>query len=395
MTPTHFFIFFVQLFVECNKSCRSDHQTEINRAKEERQMPLGLISAWNKRRRSKPRNHTDPWIYKPAEYWQIEDQTPGPTKRRHGSSVFTLKEMEAATCSFSDENLLGKGGFGRVNKGTLKTGEVVAIKKMELPPFKEAEGEREFRVEVDILSRLNHPNLVSLIGYCADGKHRFLVYEYMRKGNLQDHLNGIGETKMDWPSRLKVALGAARGLAYLHSSSAVGIPIVHRDFKSTNVLLSANFEAKISDFGLAKLMPEGQETCVTARVLGTFGYFDPEYTSTGKLTLQSDVYAFGVVLLELLTGRRAVDINQGPNDQNLVLQVRHILNDRKKLRKVIDPEMARNSYTIESIAIFANLASRCVRIESGERPSMSECVKELQLIFCTNAKGLGVGFRMG
>ncbi|XP_022726176.1 probable serine/threonine-protein kinase PBL28 [Durio zibethinus] len=358
-------------------------------------MPFGLVSAWNKRRRSKTQDPTDPWIYKPAEYWQIEDQTPRPTKRRHESSVFTLKEMEEATCSFSDENLLGKGGFGRVYKGTLRSGEVVAIKKMELPPSKEADGEREFRVEVDILSRLDHPNLVSLIGYCADGKHRFLVYEYMQKGNLQDHLNGIGETKMDWPSRLKVALGAARGLAYLHSSSAVGIPIVHRDFKSTNVLLNANFEAKISDFGLAKLMPEGHETYVTARVLGTFGYFDPEYTSTGKLTLQSDVYAFGVVLLELLTGRRAVDLNQGPNDQNLVLQVRHILNDRKKLRKVIDPEMGRSSYTIESIAMFANLASRCVRVESGERPSMPECVKELQLILCKNAKGLGMAFRMG
>ncbi|KAK8613813.1 hypothetical protein V6N13_101569 [Hibiscus sabdariffa] len=362
-------------------------------------MPFGLVSAWNKRRRSKSQDHTDPWIYKPVECWQIEEnQIPRPTKRRQGSSLFTLKEMEEATCCFSDENLLGKGGFGRVYKGTLRSGEafirVVAIKKMDLPAFKEAEGEREFRVEVDILSRLDHPNLVSLIGYCADGKHRFLVYEYMQKGNLQDHLNGIGETKMDWPSRLKVAIGAARGLAYLHSSSAVGIPIVHRDFKSTNVLLNANFDAKISDFGLAKLMPEGHDIYVTARVLGTFGYFDPEYTSTGKLTLRSDVYAFGVVLLELLTGRRAVDINQGPNDQNLVLQVRHILNDRKKLRKVIDPEMAQSSFTIESIAMFANLASRCVRVESGERPSMLQCVRELQLIFCTNAKGLGMPFRM-
>ncbi|XP_015901572.3 probable serine/threonine-protein kinase PBL28 [Ziziphus jujuba] len=353
-------------------------------------MPFGLVSAWNKRRRSKSNDHTDPWVYKPVEFWQLEDQTPQPTKRHHGSSVFTLKEMEEATGSFSDENLVGKGGFGRVYRGTLRSGEIVAIKKMELPPFKEAEGEREFRVEVDILTRLEHPNLVSLIGYCADGKHRFLVYEYMQKGNLQDHLNGIGESKMDWPLRLRVALGAAKGLAYLHSSSSVGIPIVHRDFKSTNVLLNTNFQAKISDFGLAKLMPEGQESYVTARVQGTFGYFDPEYTSTGKLTLQSDVYAFGVVLLELLTGRRAVDLNQGPNDQNLVLQVRHILNDKKKLRKVIDPELGRNSYTMESIIMFANLASRCVRSESSERPSMEECVKELQLIIYTNSKGLGV-----
>ncbi|XP_004509857.1 probable serine/threonine-protein kinase PBL28 [Cicer arietinum] len=353
-------------------------------------MPFGFVSAWNKRRRSKSQDHSDPWIYKPAEFWQLEDQTPQTTKRRHGSSVFTLKEMEDATCSFSDDNLVGKGGFGRVYRGILKSGQVVAVKKMELLGIKEAEGELEFRVEVDILSRLDHPNLVSLIGYCADGKHRFLVYEYMHNGNLQDHLNGIKVRRMDWPQRLRVALGAAKGLAYLHSSSCVGIPIVHRDFKSTNILLDVNFEAKISDFGLAKLMPEGEETHVTARVFGTFGYFDPEYTSTGKLTLQSDVYAFGVVLLELLTGRRAVDLNQGPNDQNLVLQVRHLLNDCKMLRKVIDPDMIRNSYTIESIFMFANLASRCVRPESNERPSMKDCVKEIQIIICTNTKGLGM-----
>nr|XP_016505623.1 PREDICTED: serine/threonine-protein kinase CDL1-like isoform X1 [Nicotiana tabacum] len=383
-------------------------------------MPFGLVAAWNKRRRSRSEDQLNPWIYKSVECWKIEDQNP-PAKRHHGSSVFTLKEMEEATNSFSDDNLLGKGGFGRVYKGTLRSGEIVAIKKMDLPSFKEAEGEREFRVEVDILSRLDHPHLVQLIGYCADGKHRFLVYEYMHKGNLQDHLNGIGEVKMDWPLRLKVAIGAARGLAYLHSSSAVGIPIIHRDFKSTNILLNTNYEAKISDFGLAKLMPEGQETCVTSRVLGTFGYFDPEYTLTGKLTLQSDVYAFGVVMLELLTGRRAVDLTLGPNDQNLVLQVRtkiiiiaakmkigskffqyrtltamrisqvrHILNDKKKLRKVIDPEINRSSYTMESVTMFANLASRCVRADSSERPSMVDCVKELQLILHTNMKGLSM-----
>ncbi|KAG5385571.1 hypothetical protein IGI04_037041 [Brassica rapa subsp. trilocularis] len=331
-------------------------------------MHFPLVSAWNKRRRSKSYD-TDPctflfsiifarWrkrVYRTAECWQIEDQTSQPRKRRYGSCVYTLKEMEEATNSFSDDNLLGKGGFGRVYKGTLKTGEVVAIKKMDLPPFKKADGEREFRVEVDILSRLDHPNLVSLIGYCADGKHRFLVYEYMQNGNLQDHLNGLKEAKISWPIRLRIALGAAKGLAYLHSSSGVGIPIVHRDFKSTNVLLDTYYNAK-----------------------------------TGKLTLQSDIYAFGVVLLELLTGRRAVDLTQGPNEQNLVLQVKSILNDRKKLRKVIDPELSRNSYSMEAIAMFADLASRCIRIESSERPSVTDCVKELQLIIYTNSKG-GLG----
>ncbi|CAN6448598.1 unnamed protein product [Victoria cruziana] len=259
---------------------------------------------------------------------------------------------------------------------------------MELPSSKEADGEREFRVEVDLLSRLDHPNLVALIGYCADGKHRFLVYEYLRNGNLQNHLNGTRRKKLDWPLRLKIALGAARGLAYLHSSAPLGFPIVHRDFKSTNILLDENFEVKISDFGLAKLMHEGQELYVT-RVLGTFGYFDPEYTATGKLTIQSDVYAFGIVLLELLTGRKAVDLNQGPNDRNLVLQLRHMLNDRKKLCKVIDPDINRGSYTFEPIAMFADLASRCIRIDSSQRPTMIDCVRELQKIFYNNSKALG------
>ncbi|XP_074558148.1 putative serine/threonine-protein kinase PBL28 [Curcuma longa] len=348
-------------------------------------MPFKIVSAWNKRRRSKSQDHLDPWIYKPLDHWQLKGQTPS-YKRHNRSSVFTLKEMEDATCMFSEENLLGKGGFGRVYKGTLKNGEIVAIKKMDLPPCKQADGEREFRVEVDILSRLEHPNLVTLIGYCADGRDRFLVYEYMPNGNLQDYLNGIREAKMDWPLRLKVALGAARALAYLHSSSAVGIPVLHRDFKSTNILLTQHFEAKISDFGLAKLMPNGEDIYATTKLLGTFGYFDPEYALTGKLTLQSDVYAYGVVLLELLTGRRAIELNQGPGDQNLLLQVRHLLNDRKKLRKVVDPDMAKGSYTMASVSMFANLASRCVRLESSGRPSMAECVKELQLIICANMR---------
>ncbi|KAG6513071.1 hypothetical protein ZIOFF_023378 [Zingiber officinale] len=338
-------------------------------------------------------------IYKPLDHWQLKGPTPS-FKIRNCSSVFTLKEMEDATCMFSEENLLGKGGFGRVYKGTLKNGEIVAIKKMDLPACKEADGEREFRVEVDILSRLEHPNLVTLIGYCADGRDRFLVYEYMPNGNLQDYLNGW-EAKMDWPLRLKVALGAARALAYLHSSSAVGTPVLHRDFKSTNILLTQHFEAKISDFGLAKLMPNGEDIYATTKLLGTFGYFDPEYAlvgigsnilklqsldGTGKLTLQSDVYAYGVVLLELLTGRRAIELNQGPGDQNLLLQVRHLLNDRKKLRKVVDPDVAKGSCTMVSVSMFANLASRCVRLESSGRPSMAECVKELQLIICANMR---------
>ncbi|CAN6448602.1 unnamed protein product [Victoria cruziana] len=208
-------------------------------------MPFGFLSAWNRRRRSKSHDLSDPWMYKRLEYWQIDHGVPATARKRHIGSVFTFKEMEEATLSFNDENLLGKGGFGRVYKGILRSGQAVAIKKMELPSSKEADGEREFRVEVDLLSRLDHPNLVALIGYCADGKHRFLVYEYLRNGNLQNHLNGTRRKKLDWPLRLKIALGAARGLAYLHSSAPLGFPIVHRDFKSTNILLDENFEVKV------------------------------------------------------------------------------------------------------------------------------------------------------
>ncbi|XP_078163570.1 protein kinase superfamily protein isoform X2 [Carex rostrata] len=298
--------------------------------------------------------------------------------------VYTLKEMEEATDGFSEKKLIGVGGFGRVYKGILKDGEVVAIKKMDLPSVRQADGEREFRVEVDILSRLDHPNLVTLIGYCADGKDRFVVYEFMPKGNLLDLLNG--EVKLDWPLRLKIAIGTAKGLAYLHSESDIGVPIVHRDFKSSNILLNHDYEPKISDFGLAKLMAKDTDLYSTTRVLGTFGYFDPEYALTGKLTVQSDVYAFGVVLLELLTGRKAIDLSQGPANQNLIFKVHQILNDRKKLRKVVDPEISKNSYTIESVVMFAQLASRCVSMESTGRPTMEECVKELQFVTYANMR---------
>ncbi|GLJ28381.1 hypothetical protein SUGI_0558420 [Cryptomeria japonica] len=352
-------------------------------------MPFGLALPQRKRR-SKSQDQNDPWLYKPLEYWQLENKqflyiNPQPSV----AYVFTLRELLEATSNFCNDNLIGKGGFGRVYKGVLKMGKVVAIKQMDPVSLRKAQGEREFRVEVDLLSRLNHTNLVRLIGYCADGNQRLLVYEYMYNGSLQDHLHGILRMRMDWPLRLKIALGTAKGLAYLHSGPTTSTPIIHRDFKSSNILLDADFEPRISDFGLAKLMPFGDEVYVSTRVLGTFGYFDPEYTSTGKLTLQTDVYAFGVVLLELLTGRRPVDLNQCLANQNLVSQVRNKLKDKRKLKKVIDPEVNRTSYGMESVSILANLAYRCVRKEANRRPDMSQCVKELEHMCTINKKETG------
>lgn len=352
---------------------------------------FGLLSGLQRKRRSKSQDENDQWLYKPMEYWQLGNRqflyiNPQPS----AAYVFTLRELQEATYYFHENNLIGKGGFGRVYKGVLKTGKVAAIKQMDPNSLRGAQGEREFRVEVDLLSRLSHPNLVHLIGYCADKSQRLLVYEYMNNGNLQDHLHGILRIKMDWPLRLKIALGTAKGLAYLHSGPTTSTPIIHRDFKSTNILLDADFEPRISDFGLAKLIPYEDEMYVSTRVLGTFGYFDPEYTATGKLTLQSDVYAFGVVLLELLTGRRPLDLNQCLANQNLVSQVRNKLKEKRKLKKVIDPEVNKDSYCMESVSMIGNLAYRCVRKEANRRPSMSECVKELEQICKLNQKAIGI-----
>lgn len=352
---------------------------------------FGLLSGLQRKRRSKSQDENDQWLYKPMEYWQLGNKqflyiNPQPS----AAYVFTLKELQEATSYFHENNLIGKGGFGRVYKGVLKTGKVAAIKQMDPNSLRGAQGEREFRVEVDLLSRLNHPNLVRLIGYCADKSQRLLVYEYMNNGNLQDHLHGILRMKMDWPLRLKIALGTAKGLAYLHSGPTTSTPIIHRDFKSTNILLDADFEPRISDFGLAKLIPYEDEMYVSTRVLGTFGYFDPEYTATGKLTLQSDVYAFGVVLLELLTGRRPLDLNQCLANQNLVSQVRNKLKEKRKLKRVIDPEVNKDSYCMESVSMIGNLAYRCVRKEANRRPAMSECVNELEQICKLNQKAIGI-----
>lgn len=312
------------------------------------------------------------WGYE-CHFQEIERPTPVV------AYVFTLKEMQEATNDFCGDNMLGEGGFGRVYRGVLRSGQVVAIKLMEGWGCA-SQGEREFRVEVDILSRLNHPNLVRLIGYCADKHQRLLVYEFVNHGNLQEHLHGVLRTKTNWQTRVKIALGAARGLCHLHHSPAIGNPVIHRDFKSSNILLGDDFQAKVCDFGLAKLVPFGSKTYVSTRVLGTFGYLDPQYTATGHVTLKSDVYGFGVVLLELLTGRRAVDATQALTRQNLVTQVKGQLKWRSRLKRMIDPEISRDSYHVESVAAFAGLAARCVREDGNRRPSMRECVRELENI---------------
>ncbi|AQK94603.1 Protein kinase superfamily protein [Zea mays] len=251
------------------------------------------------------------------------------------SRVFTFRELVDATNSFCPENLLGEGGFGRVYKGCIPdTMEVIAVKQLDKDGL---QGNREFLVEVLMLSLLHHPNLVTLVGYSTDCDQRILVYEYMSLGSLQDHLLDLSPKSqpLSWHTRMKIAVGAARGIEYLHE--VANPPVIYRDLKASNILLDASFNAKLSDFGLAKLGPSGDNTHVSTRVMGTYGYCAPEYAMTGKLTKTSDIYSFGVVLLELITGRRAIDTTKPTREQILVHWAAPFFRDKRKFVKMADP----------------------------------------------------------
>ncbi|XP_049352870.1 probable serine/threonine-protein kinase PBL7 isoform X2 [Solanum verrucosum] len=235
-----------------------------------------------------------------------------------GLQVFTFKQLHSATGGFGKSNVIGNGAFGSVYRGVLQDGRKVAIKLMDQAG---KQGEEEFKVEVELLCRLRSPYLLSLIGYCSESSHKLLVYEFMANGGLQEHLYPIKGSnnfcpKLDWKTRLRIALEAAKGLEYLHEH--VDPPVIHRDLKSSNILLDKNFHAKVSDFGLAKLGSDKAGGHVSTRVLGTQGYVAPEYALTGHLTTKSDVYSYGVVLLELLTGRVPVDMKRSPGEGVLV-----------------------------------------------------------------------------
>ncbi|CAI9108797.1 OLC1v1008486C2 [Oldenlandia corymbosa var. corymbosa] len=243
-----------------------------------------------------------------------------PTKLR-GVQVFTYKELELATDKFSAANVIGNGGYGVVYRGTLSDGTLAAIKMLHREG---KQGERAFRLEVDLLSRLHSPYLVELLGYCADQHHRLLIFEYMPSGSLQQLLHSCNPelTKiLNWGMRLRIALDCARALEYLHEYTTPSV--IHRDFKCSNILLNHNFRAKVSDFGLAKIGSDKINGLISTRVLGTTGYLAPEYASTGKLTTKSDVYSYGVVLLELLTSRVPIDTKRPPGEHVLVSWVSH------------------------------------------------------------------------
>lgn len=289
-------------------------------------------------------------------------------------STFTYEELAMASNGFSDANLLGQGGFGYVHKGVLPNGKQVAIKRLKVGS---GQGEREFQAEVEIISRVHHKHLVSLVGYCMTGAERLLVYEFVPNNTLEFHLHGKGRPVMEFPSRLRIALGSAKGLAYLHEDC--NPKIIHRDIKAANILLDSNFEAKVADFGLAKITSE-LNTHVSTRVMGTFGYLAPEYASSGKLTDKSDVFSFGIMLLEMVTGRRPVDSAQTYMDDSLVDWARPLLTralEEGNFDSLVDSRL-QNNYNQSEMSRMVACAAACVRHSARRRPRMSQVVRALE-----------------
>ncbi|XP_031279327.1 proline-rich receptor-like protein kinase PERK8 [Pistacia vera] len=305
------------------------------------------------------------FIYSPPESGGVNNS----------KSWFTYEELAQATNEFAAHNVLGEGGFGCVYKGVLTDGRDVAVKQLKIGG---GQGEREFKAEVEIISRVHHRHLVSLVGYCISEHQRLLVYEYVPNNTLYYHLHAEGRPVMDWATRVKVAAGSARGIAYLHEDCHPRI--IHRDIKSSNILLENNFEAKVADFGLAKIALElDSNTHVSTRVMGTFGYMAPEYATSGKLTEKSDVYSYGVVLLELITGRKPVDASQPLGDESLVEWARPLLAEaleREDFEELVDSRLEKN-YVASEMFRMIEAAAACVRHSGGKRPKMSQVVRAL------------------
>ncbi|KAI0516659.1 hypothetical protein KFK09_009336 [Dendrobium nobile] len=287
-------------------------------------------------------------------------------------STFSYEQLASATNGFSHENLIGQGGFGYVYKGVLPNGKEVAVKQLKAGS---GQGEREFHAEVEIISRVHHRHLVSLVGYCIAGSQRLLVYDFVPNKTLEFHLHGKNQPTMNWPTRMKIALGSAKGLAYLHEDCHPRI--IHRDIKAANILLDDKFEAMVADFGLAKLTSDNY-THVSTRVMGTFGYLAPEYASSGKLTEKSDVFSFGVMLLELITGKKPVDSDA--MEDSLVDWARPLFAEtlaEENYDELADPRLEGNFSKLEMTRMVA-CAAASVRHSAKRRPKMSQIARALE-----------------
>ncbi|XP_076956661.1 leucine-rich repeat receptor protein kinase HPCA1-like isoform X2 [Bidens hawaiensis] len=289
-----------------------------------------------------------------------------------GARSFTFEELQNYTNNFSPSNNIGKGGYGMVYKGSLPNGQPIAIKRAQKGS---SQGGLEFKTEIELLSRVHHKNVVGLIGFCFDQGEQMLIYEYIVNGTLKDSLSGGSGIRLDWMQRLKIALGAARGLQYLHDHADP--PIIHRDVKTNNILLDEQLVAKVADFGLSKPLSDADRTHVTTQVKGTMGYMDPEYYMTQLLTAKSDTYSFGIVMLELITARNPIE-----KGKYIVTEVKESMKKNQELydlQDILDPVIGLSS-PLKGLEKFVDIALRCVEDTGNQRPTMSEVVKELEYI---------------
>ncbi|XP_023758727.1 wall-associated receptor kinase-like 20 [Lactuca sativa] len=288
--------------------------------------------------------------------------------------MFTLKELKTSTNGFSKDRILGIGGFGEVYKGNLPDGTIIAVKSAKVGNIKSTQ---QVLNEVAILSQVNHKNLVQLLGCCIEAEQPLMIYEFISKGTLYQHLHKESSNFLNWQLRVKICLQTAEALAYLHNSAHT--PIYHRDIKSTNILLDDDFNAKVSDFGLSRLARPGLSHVSTC-AQGTLGYLDPEYYRNYQLTDKSDVYSFGVVLLEVLTTKKAIDFERGEEDVNLAV---YVAQRSDSVMEVVDRRLVGEEPpgpVVVSVKMFCKLALACLREKKGDRPNMKEVVQELQSI---------------
>ncbi|XAR66585.1 Non-specific serine/threonine protein kinase [Bertholletia excelsa] len=288
---------------------------------------------------------------------------------------FSFRELEIATSNFSTKNIIGQGGFGVVYKGCLPNRMVVAVKRLKDPNFT---GEVQFQTEVEMIGLALHRNLLRLYGFCMTANERLLVYPYMPNGSVADRLRDTGQDKpsLDWNKRMHIALGAARGLLYLHEQC--NPKIIHRDVKAANILLDETFEAVVGDFGLAKLL-DLRDSHVTTAVRGTVGHIAPEYLSTGQSSEKTDVFGYGILLLELITGQKTLDAGNGQVQKGMILDWVRTLYEEKRLEVLVDRDL-KGCFNAEELEKAVEVALRCTQPSPNLRPKMSEALKALESV---------------